>query len=300
MPTRLIHWVARHPVWTAVVLAGFGISLHVVQEFVPNDSPALVLRLSSLLRVLGDLVIVAALAGVFVEFLLTHALIRNVWWFIIGHALPPEIRDRIREVSQTSIVRKNYRADYSLRPNSDGNGLTVRIDLFYEVFNYGIGPMKYPPKLAVDFQDNPTKDATRCEVTEPGKNPICWESEDWKKGKRAERRVVESDEAITWNGPEVQLPPQELTNAQPGCTVTWRYEMEMPNEYSDILFFFWPTIGVRIKADCPGLVFSCDGCPPTGHDARSDQWVYTRLFMPGELVRVRWKKRPTPSALSAG
>src|SRR5262249_41532676 len=105
--TMFRRFVHRHPVWAAFfVLIVPGVVIHIALAFVPKDACALWLHLYSVGHALADLLIAAGLVGVLVDYFLKRTLIRDVWTFIIGHALPPEVQDRIRGLSQTSVVRK--------------------------------------------------------------------------------------------------------------------------------------------------------------------------------------------------
>jgi hypothetical protein len=112
---------------------------------------------------LAHALIVAGLIGGTVDTLLKAALIRDVGSLFVGWALPQEIRNYIREISQTSIVRRNYQIHYVLRQL--GPDVVVQITHDCDVYNYSTGLRKYAPALAVDLMENPDITGVALEIT---------------------------------------------------------------------------------------------------------------------------------------
>jgi hypothetical protein len=272
----------------ALVFAGLilaGIVLHQVPEHL------LWSWLYSVSRTLADALVVAGILGFTVDSFLKRALIRDVGAIFIGWSLPQEVRNYIRKVSQTSIVRKNHRAHFRFVLNEAKNEATVKMTSSMEVFNFSTGVRVYRPKLSLDLRDKPDESAVRCEIRRGAKvrskdaaalnKPGC---------------VEKGPDVITWAFGGMLLFPQDVSSLElrPACTVRWECQATLRVPHTDLLSFTWPTIGVEVTADCPPeLEFSCDSDDQDSmmHAPGSNQWTYNRLYMPGQSVRPRWRLR---------
>jgi hypothetical protein len=241
--------------------------------------------LRSAIHPLSDALMVGGILGATVDTFLKRALMRDVGAVFIGWALPQKLRDYIREVSQTSIVRQNYRVHYKLTVS--GNEVTAEVSTTVDVFNFSTATRIHQPQLSLDLHDRPNETAVRAEVRRGGR--VC----PWSAAKLA-KRAEKSEHVLTWRLPRMFLAPQDVDKAhlEPACTILWEYEMTMPVPYTDFLSFMWPTVGVELVSDCPSdIEFTCDPCEAMKHGEGSRQWRYDRLYMPGQSIRVRWKRR---------
>jgi hypothetical protein len=251
-------------------------------------------------RTLADALIVAGILGMTVDYFLKRALIKDVGSIFIGWALPQEIRTRIREVSETSIVRKNYDVRYKLTPTDDPDWVRVEINTKAEIYNFSTGIRRFEPTLSLDLQDNPDESATTFQLERNGKTE-CWDAAQL----NASGRKTRDSHVVTWRARPILLPPQDATSPdlKPACVVRWTWESRMRVAYTDFLACTIPTIDVDISVDCPaGMEFVADS-PTVKHDG-SSRWLYRRLYMPGESLRVRWwpagSEHQKPSDKEAG
>src|SRR5262249_49059149 len=116
------------------------------------------------IKPLSDALMIAALLGLTVDWFLKRALIRDVGSIFIGWSLPQEVRNYIREVSQTSIVRKNWRTHYHFTMSDSKDSVTVKVTSYVEIFNFSTAFREYRPSLALDLRDRPDEQAISCEV----------------------------------------------------------------------------------------------------------------------------------------
>jgi hypothetical protein len=233
----------------------------------------------SILHVLGDALIVAGILGATVDYFLKRALVRDVGSIFIGWALPNEIRQRIREISQTSIVLQDY--SMHIRLTMSGDEVILDQTVSWSVYNFSTGKEKYQSMFAVDLFEKPDKEITRCELTRNGKTK-SWGMNDFKKGKKL---FVENAHTITWKIPPITLQPQEATKAdlKPACIVQWTSRSRLPNDYMATMDFWAPTLRVSVSVVCPSeLIFSCDH-PDLQDTATVTKWFHDKLFMKGEL-----------------
>src|SRR5262249_17801718 len=101
--SAMFRWLQDHGALIAFLgLILVGIGLHYLTDFIREDRLALS-WLRSASRPLSDALIVAAFLGMTVDTFLKRALIRDVGAIFIGSSLPHEVRNYLREVSQTSM-----------------------------------------------------------------------------------------------------------------------------------------------------------------------------------------------------
>ena len=244
---------------------------------------------------LGDALIVAGLLGLTVDHFLKKSLIRDVGAIFIGWALPQEVRNYIREVSQTDIVRKDLRVRYDL--SKVGDTVVARISMEWDVFNYGTSTKMYSSMLAIDLTDKPDDSQTTCNVT-IGEKSLSWNAEKFEK----DGLVGRTGHVITWkSGPKsFRLLPQNADDpgTKPACRVRWSYVQRMPVPYTDLVAIMAPTIGVEITARCPSDIEFICGDEPI-HAKGSDQWSYHRLYMTGQSIRVWWRRKESQAPVQS-
>jgi hypothetical protein len=228
-------------------------------------------RLTTLIDHLSIALVVAGVLGVTIDTYLKRALIRDVGAIFIGWALPQEVRNYIREASQTAIVLRNYQAHYSL--TIVGNEVVIDVTYSWDVYNYSTGRQKYVSGLAEDRHERPEVEAIRCELTKGGKKQV-WDYDKFMKGKKLHpsRR-----DAFEWRTPGMWLGAQDANdpNTRPACHVRWYSRLRLPQDYSTVISFARATLHVKVTAACPkDLVFGCDH----EHDTRDtsdgvSEWV---------------------------
>jgi hypothetical protein len=103
--TPMLARLLRHIVWVVfVLLVCVGLVIHGALIWNDVKEPGRWIRL---FEVLADGFIVAGVLGATVDWALKKALVRDVGAIFIGWALPQAVRNYIRDVSQTAIVRRD-------------------------------------------------------------------------------------------------------------------------------------------------------------------------------------------------
>lgn len=282
--TRWLHRRAAFLTFAALFLGGIG--LHYLRPH-----PGLGLGwLDETRELLSHALIVAGLLGGTVDFFLKTALIRDVGSIFIGWALPQEVRNYIREVSETALVRRNYVIRLVL--HEDGEDVVVDGTLDCDIFNYSTGIRSHRPTLAIDLAENPDESVVELEITD-GK------TKRWTAAQLNEyRRREKTDQLIRWHSPKtILLMPRDVNDISPTCHIRWKYRIRMPRNYSTIASFGIPTIGVTVITECPtgGLVVECKATEGMQHAVGSSQWIHPRLFY-GSHIRIYWR----PNAAESG
>src|SRR5262249_41793204 len=159
--------------------------------------------------------------------------LRDVKSVIFGWALPSEIRAHIRDVSETSIVRKNYVARFDI--SVDGNKATINVSESWDVYNFSTHAQKYKSSYAVDLHDDPDFDAASCESAFGNAKSRLWDS----KSLNAAKHIKRESGSVTWEIDSVTLPPQEVSDKdlKPSGRVCWRCKLRTPIDYSNVITF---------------------------------------------------------------
>jgi hypothetical protein len=239
----------------------------------------------------SDALIIAGILGLTVDRYLKTELLRDASTIILGWGLPHQLESHIRRISQTAIVRQNFRVHYRLQV--DGPDVIIDVRYEWDVYNFGPRIELYQSRIAVDKYTNPDCSKIEC-VAHQGGRATHWPADSLN---NAERRT-ENRDTITWTIPAMKLWPQDhKANLPPACHVVWQYRVRMPKDYADDVSFDGAAIGMTVSAECPPeLVFECDADDTTTHAPNSLMWVHDRLFVPNQVVGVRWspKREPEP------
>jgi hypothetical protein len=233
---------------------------------------------------LGDALIIAAIISLTVDVYLKQRVLQevssDVSKYLIGYRLPEPVQDRIRALLQTRWIRRNCSIRLRLveipeKPrhvriemvvSKDLENITTEENSFQDQYAYE----KHLPENVLEMRcDSPDRSA-QYRIAGPG----------LAKEKTDEPGVMQA------LGSVVKIPPvHEALGKYYRFTV--RYEAEYPDNYSDILSFDLPTIGVIFEAECPPefrvSVGPADVVTP-------NRWEYRKLFLPGEHIRFRWER----------
>jgi hypothetical protein len=179
----------------------------------------------STFHALADALMVAGFLGLTVDRLLKHDLMRDVGSIFIGWALPDEIRNYIREVSNTSLVKRNYRAEYVF--TESGENVIIDASAEWEVYNYSSGSRLYCPHMAISLMDYPSADHIRCEVTR-GSGTRTFLAEQLNSEKHLERKETR----VIYRLPKMKLRSQDIEDRRTAaaCRVKWQYRMTKKTE----------------------------------------------------------------------
>jgi hypothetical protein len=239
---------------------------------------------SAVRELFAHALMVAGILGATVDTFLKVALIRDVGSIFIGWALPQEVRNYIREVSQTSLVRTS-RQHY--RFAVEGNEVVIDVTDECDVYNYSTGIRRYRPHISLDTVERPDHTRIQFEISQDGHTRRFVASDfDGTKHKTVENHSVK------WQSPKrLILWPQDITQPgiQPACTTRWNYRLRLPNNYTTIAAVGTPTLGIKATIDAPdALVAFFKATEQCIHTDGSNVWDFKRLYMPDQHIRLYW------------
>jgi hypothetical protein len=90
---------------------------------------------------------------------------------------------------------------------------------------------------------------------------------------------------VVARGKKIEIRPN-LADTNTYYRVAGRYQMEFPEDYSDMFSFGGPTINVTISAEHPEDI-EINVSPDRDVYSRPDRWEFRRAFTRGEHVRIR-------------
>jgi hypothetical protein len=269
----------RIPSWFLFVLViSVGWLLHV--KYPSNWSyRELVVPLTDSLMIAGFLGITA---DAFAKNRLLQEAAGDISKYLIGYRLPPEIQDHIRWIQTVDVVRCDFEIRYRLE-SREPSSMAVDVEMSYLVKNFSTTPKNYTPILSAEDVDNPTF----VSLTYLGTDGNGYHLADDGKGKPLNVKKLD-DGRKRVEGKSITIEPcgaNKVPNFQ--CKIIKRYRLLLPNNYHDLVSFFYPTIGVRIHVDCPNeYVIRIDNAEEA--NSSGNCWEFRRLFLPSQIVGIRW------------
>jgi len=238
-------------------------------------------------RALGDALIIAGvIAGTVDQYAKNRILkemMRNVYQHLIGHDLPVEVKDRIKELMSTDLIRRDWELKLRLATSAaNPRYVSVHAELAYCVVNLTGSAIEYEHYFEHDRSPNMLE--IRCDTSDES----------------ARYRSVEKDLQILElgggrkgaRGRKVWIKPHnENLGVEYRFRVVW--EFLEPEEGSEDLVHTYPTIGATLRVEgTPGFAFKPSTPDYTsGNDL--DWWHYNRLFLREESLGLDWWPLPS-------
>jgi hypothetical protein len=277
----LVWKATRNALWSflsmVIVLFGAGVALLYFKIPILDETFA---------HSLGHALVIAAILAITVDVYLKERVLRevssDVSKYLIGYRLPEEVQDRIRALLQTRWIRRNCTIRFRLTELVAKPGF-VKIDLVVSKDLENITTEEEAYQDTYEYEKHLSEKILemRCDSSDT-RATYRIEGEALTKEKRDEPGVMQA------SGKKVKIPPAHESLGR-YYRFSTRYESEYPNNYSDIVSFDQPTIGVIFEAECP-IEFRVSA--PAADVFTHNRWEYRRLFLPGEHIRFRWERIP--------
>lgn len=252
----------------------------------------------------GEAFLVAALlAGtvdLFVKRRLVREVVADVSPYIMGHALPSEIRHEIREMSVIDLYRTGFELDYELLPiPGEADFILLKVSTKYRLHNISDEAKSYRHTLFVQKPHRPTghivqiPNAGAKGVMECKHGTLLEYNYEDDLGQDDQLDPFRRWEKIVW------IPPLTTPETAPAF---WGITFQvLPSETTDTFYTLTPTIGFTVRVNRPeGMTVTVS----FGHrnDAETIKipphnpwtWELQTAFLPWQSVIVDWRVRPTP------
>jgi hypothetical protein len=229
----------------------------------------------------GEALLIASILGATVDWYLKRRILReasaDISKFLLGYSLPRDIQDQIRNLMQTSLLRRGFEIRYEiLRLGADRCKLNVDASFLLE--NFTNKPQPYTQSLAFEAEENPQIKELRLDSSDT-KARYCL--------REGDRLTVQRTGGVKATGPGLKIGPLAWGKTY---RFGYRYSIEFPSSYPDILSFDTITSGVVVRIIAPADLEVVAGVDDTC-DVSPDRYEYKRVFLPGQHIRIRWKPR---------
>jgi hypothetical protein len=267
--------VSRNKFWTAVtsllVVGGF---LALVEVPLPG---------SELFKSIGHAFVVAGLLASTVDLYFKNVFFReganDISKFLLGYELPDEIRNRIRTLMSTQLVRRDYHIKLKFPADVSLNQFPVEVEQSFDFDNITESSIWHTHTHIFDHSDtiSELEISARCH---PDLN-LCYKGGDVPNETNSGKMIV------SWL--PAQIPAHNYSHGrhyQYGLKFTMK-EKRIHDGHN--FNFHVPTINLTIDIECPEAINAVVLVPDPDEESRSNHWEYKRLFTAGESIRVQWE-----------
>jgi hypothetical protein len=240
-----------------------------------------------LVRQLGEALIIASIVATTVDFYskrrMLREVVRDVFQYIAGHPLPPQLQTRIKNLVCTHLIRRDMPIRYDFAYAGDRVLLTTETE--FKLENLFSSWLPFQQTLEFEAHDSPRVLSMRCVSSEKNASYDIRASEQ-------KPNVASADESdpgmFVAKGKKINIRPN-ANNAAISYVVTSKYQCSFSIDSSDVFSFLMPTIGTTVQATSPSdLDVSISDYVAKGG---AGQWTFDVAFTRSEHFRIRWHRK---------
>jgi hypothetical protein len=242
-------------------------------------------------KAVGHALIVAAVLGVTVDVYVKKRLVKEVahdtFKYLVGFRLPEELQDKIQEVAETKLIRRDWHFHYAISP-IDGVPDKIRLDatLTFCIENISRRSQEYAQRIALATYNEPKITELRCDTEDPDARYVLDEQGIAEQIK--ERGEVKENLFLQAVGKQIKLKPHK-SGGDLKYEFRTKYSQTVPANHLQTFTFDSPGIptkNVIITAQYPsGFQFYA-----SGESKNKDRWDDKRIFLNGEHIFIAWTK----------
>ncbi len=235
-----------------------------------------------LARSLADAFVIAALLAVsvdrYVKGRVLHEVTADVSKYLIGYRLPEQLQERLHSIMQTQWIVRAFEVRIRIQETRLGQ-MELDWTLSYRIQNITSELLAYLDVLSFSKHERVHVVEQRCE-RDSGALEYHRDGE--------EVKPHEDEGQLVLYGPFVKIPPAAKTSGD--YRFSARYTVIRPATPERSITIKNPTIEATIEVtDCPpDFVFHLTPAPDQSSHHR---WTYSRLFLPGEQIRIQWDRQ---------
>lgn len=235
---------------------------------------------------LSDALMIAGFLGLTVDTFaknrLLHEAVRDISQYLIGYRLPPEIQDHIRWIQTVDLVRCDCEVRYRLELQEQDK-MAVDVEMSYLVKNFSTTAKPYTPRLSAEDVDNPTFLSLTCLRSNGNGYHLANDG----KGTPLNVKTL-TDGRKQVEGEAITIEPcGEDKDTEAHCKIIKKYSLLLPNNYHDVISFFYTTIGVRIHVQYP-KEYEIRIDDSENANTSGNCWEFKRLYLPSQIIGIRW------------
>jgi hypothetical protein len=237
---------------------------------------------------LGEALIISAVLAATVELYTRKRMMRqvvlDVFQYIAGHPLPNQLKDRIKKLVRTDLIRKDLRLRYDFE-ELDGNRLTVTLEIEFKLENISSAEEPFQQRLEAEAHDSPRVLSMCCVSSEKAASYEL---------SNVELKESESDpRAVFAEGKKIRIRPNRDI---PAITyvIKGKFQFVFPADFSDVFSSLLPTVGTTVVevGEAPENLEIFISDYRAKHVARL-RWEFNEAFTRSEHFRIRWYRTKT-------
>ena len=208
--------------------------------------------------------------------------------------MPTDLQGAIGDlVHGTTLVHYDSSVSYAIREDPTNPARVIlRVTRRYSVRNYGKATIPYAPIMAEESFHNPRFLSLELFY---GENLISRMGET-----DFSIELAPESYGVSVKGPSINLEPYNVDSAADyrPALVVWKVELNVPNNYSDVTSFVFPTVGtfeIRKEAVPDNYDFDASRDAEMSFADGGTLWRYHRAYLPKQHLRVWWRPQ-LPSA----
>ena len=225
----------------------------------------------SVVKQLGEALIIAGVLAIAIDPLVKgkslRSATRDIFHHMLGFQLPLKIQDKLQEiVLGTKWYRENTIMHCTI--SEVGEFLRFDVEMEYEIVNPTQHTREFRAELQFEAGEQPTL-----------KSVICFEKPKYGNG----AKLIEDPKqpkSLVYKGKVIKISSQGRLRFKYEYSIT--YPIAIGYMYPN---FVYPTIGLALTIKAPSDIVVW---APSAQSESAGEWRYTKLFMPGDHLEVRW------------
>jgi hypothetical protein len=241
---------------------------------------------SKFIHSLSEAAIIAGILGLTVDHYVKKRLVReaarDIDKYLLGYALPGELREKISEARYAKVVRRKFECTYTILPIAGEKRIKLETDLTFEVENITSRIQEYTAELELENHCLPEIELMSCECHYDRKQEYEFKGSGW--------TLNEKGATVEVTARRVQLLPKG-----PNHYVTYKfrhkYRQTFPATGSEYFKFDqpYPTIGAKIIVLHPNQFKIHFSSKAHVEEAERAEWNDPKVFLHGEIITVWWR-----------
>jgi hypothetical protein len=248
-------------------------------------------RMHITLHAFSDACMIAGVLAILIELFSANRLIQHVAdslaGRLVGVGLPKELQQVINKIVSTDLIAYNYLQAYHISKRPD-KMVNVEVTVSFEVKNYAQAPVDLSPSMTSQIFYDPQFLHLEYGLSNHIQTHI------YDHAALTERVIIEpgSQTKVVKGLKAVTIPPLGY-DPNASCSVTCKYRLVMPEEFTDITAFGRTTVGAKIRLDAipEGYDFYASPDPTVEHSTDGVVWHYKNVFLRRQFINVWWFKK---------
>jgi hypothetical protein len=248
-------------------------------------------RIHITLHAFFDACMIAGILAILIELFSANRLVQHVADFLagrlVGAGLPKELQQVINNIVSTDLIAYNYLQAYHISNRPDKR-VNVEVTVSFEIKNYAQASVDWSPSMASQIFYDPQFLHLEYGLLHQKQMYI------YDHIALTERVITEPGSRIkAVKGLKAVAIPPLVHDPNACCSVTCKYRLVLPDEFTDITAFGRTTVGAKIRLDAipEGFDFVASLDPTVEHSTDGVVWHYSNVFLRRQFINVWWFRK---------